>query len=228
MSLGKRIKFGELDWPDPWRTVVGVAGPTRYRELTVPRATLYLPAEQFIVAARMIALRTTSPLPLVATLARERVRAVDPDVRVMRVAPFSELLDEPLARPRFNAFVIAVFGAAALLLAAVGLYALMAAYVRQRHPEIGIRVALGATASDVRRLVLGEGLRLGGLGAALGLGGAMAATRLLRGLVFEIDPLDPVSILIAALLLVGVSALASYVPARRAVGVDPIATLRAN
>ena len=163
-----------------------------------------------------------------AKLARERVRAVDPDVQVMRVAPFSELLDEPLARPRFNAFVIAVFGAAALLLAAVGLYAVMAAYVRQRYPEIGIRVALGASASDVRRLVLGEGLRLAGLGAALGLVGAMLATRLLRGLVFEIDPLDPVSIVIAALLLVGVSALASYVPARRAINVDPIATLRAN
>ena len=163
-----------------------------------------------------------------AKLARERVRAVDPDVQVMRVAPFSELLDEPLARPRFNAFVIAVFGAAALLLAAVGLYAVMAAYVRQRYPEIGIRVALGASASDVRRLVLGEGLRLGGLGAALGLAGAMAATRLLSGLVFEIDPLDPISIVIAALLLVGVSALACYVPARRAISMDPIATLRAN
>jgi len=104
----------------------------------------------------------------------------------------------------------------------------MAAYVRQRYLEIGIRIALGATASDVRRLVLGEGLRLAGLGAALGLVGAMAASRLLRGLVFEIDPLDPVSILVAALLLVGVSVLASYLPARRAINVDPIATLRAN
>jgi predicted permease len=226
--IGKRIKFGGPDRTDPWRTVVGVARPTRYRELTELRPTLYLPAEQFIVAARMLALRTASPLALVAGLARERVRAVDPDVQVMRVTPFSELLDEPLARPRFNAFVIAVFGAAALLLAAVGLYAVMAAYVRQRYPEIGIRVALGATASDVRRLVLGEGLRLAALGAALGLVGAVVASRLLRGLLFEIDPLDPVSILIAALLLVGVSALASYMPARRAVGVDPIATLRAN
>src|SRR5437870_11102430 len=151
----------------------------------------------------MLVLRTASPLPLVAGLAREGVRAVDPDVQVMRVAPFSELLDEPLARPRFNAFVIAVFGAAALLLAAVGLYAVMAAYVRQRYPEIGIRVALGASASDVRRLVLGEGLRLGGLGAALGLAGAMAATRLLRGLLFGVHALDPASMLGATLLLVG-------------------------
>jgi ABC-type lipoprotein release transport system permease subunit len=104
----------------------------------------------------------------------------------------------------------------------------MAAYVRQRYPEIGIRVALGATASDVRRLVLGEGLRLAGLGVALGVAGAVVANRLLRGLLFDVDPLDPVSIVAAMLLLVGVSALASYVPARRAVDLDPIATLRAH
>jgi len=226
--IGKQIKFGGLEWNDPWRTIVGVARPTRYRELAEKRATLYLPAEQFLVAAQMLVLRTASPLPLVAGLAREGVRAVDPDVHVMRVAPFSELLAEPLARPRFNAFVLGVFGVAALLLAAVGLYAVMAAYVRQRYPEIGIRVALGATASDVRRLVLGEGLRLAGLGVALGVASAVVANRLLRGLLFDVDPLDPVSIVAAMLLLVGVSALASYVPARRAVDLDPIATLRAH
>ena len=104
----------------------------------------------------------------------------------------------------------------------------MATYVRQRYPEIGIRVALGATASDVRRLVLGEGLRLSGLGVALGVASAVVANRLLRGLLFDVDPLDPVSIVAAMLLLVGVSALASYVPARRAVDLDPIATLRAH
>ena len=226
--IGKQIKFGGLEWNDPWRTIVGVARPTRYRELAEKRATLYLPAEQFLVAAQMLVLRTASPLPLVAGLAREGVRAVDPDVQVMRVAPFSELLAEPLARPRFNAFVLGVFGVAALLLAAVGLYAVMAAYVRQRYPEIGIRVALGATASDVRRLVLGEGLRLAGLGVALGVASAVVANRLLRGLLFDVDPLDPVSIVAAMLLLVGVSALASSMPARRAVDLDPIATLRAH
>lgn len=226
--IGKRIKLGGLDSADPWRTVVGVARPTRYRELVRPRATLYLPAEQFIAAAEMLVLRTASPPALVAGLVRERVRAVDPDVQVTHVAPFTELLQGPLARPRFNAFLIGVFGIAALLLAAIGLYAVIAASVRQRYTEIGVRVALGATASDVRGLVLGEGLRLAGLGAAIGLATAAAATRLLRGLLFGVHPLDPVSLLAAALLLVGVSALASYIPARRATRVDPVSMLRAE
>jgi predicted permease len=226
--IGKRIKFGGPDRNDPWRTVVGVAGRTRYRELVEARATLYLPAEQFLVAAQMFVLRTASPLPLVAGLVRERVRAVDADAQVMRVAPFTELLDEPRARPRFNAFLIGVFGSAALLLAAIGVYAVMGAYVRQRYPEIGVRVALGATAADIRRLVLGEGLRLAGLGAGLGLAWALVTNRLLRGLLFDMDPLDPASMLTAALLLVSVSALASSVPARRAAAVDAVTTLRAN
>jgi ABC-type antimicrobial peptide transport system permease subunit len=164
----------------------------------------------------------------VAGVARDRVRALDPDVQVMRVAPFAELLQGPLARPRFYAFLIGVFGVAALLLAAAGLYAVLAASVRQRYTEIGIRVALGATASDVRRLVLGEGLRLGGLGAAIGLAIAMVTSRLLRGLLYDVHPLDPAVLLAAGLLLVGASVLASYLPARRATRVDPVAMLRAN
>jgi hypothetical protein len=183
--IGQRIKLGRVNSAAKWRTVVGVAAPTRYRELAEPRPTLYLPAEQFIVSARMIVLRTASALALVAPVVRERIRAVDPDVQVTRVASFSELLDGPLARPRFHAFVIGLFGAAALLLAAIGLYAVMAAYVRQRYTEIGVRVALGASASDVRRLVLSEGLRLAGFGAAIGLTSAVAASRLLRGLLFD-------------------------------------------
>jgi predicted permease len=227
--IGKRLKLGRSasteDWR-AWRTVVGVARSTRYRELAAPRATLYLPAEQFMVAAEMLMVRTSSPLALVAGEVRARVRAVDPGVQVTRVSPFRELLRGPLARPRFNAFLIGVFGIAALLLAAVGLYAVVAAYVRQRYTEIGVRVALGATAADVRGLVLGEGLRLAALGAVIGLAVAAAATRGLRVLLFEVQPLDPTALLAAALLLVGASTLASYLPARRATRVDPIALLR--
>lgn len=226
--IGKRLKIGGPDSRDPWRTVVGVATPTRYRELAEPRATLYLPAAQFLVTAQMLVLRTTASLDLVASRSRDRVRAVDPDVRVMRVVRFIEMLDGPLARPRFNAFLLGIFGIAALLLATIGLYAVMAASVRQRDAEIGIRVALGATAADVRRLVLGEGLRLAGLGAAIGLASAVTATRLLGGLLFEVHPLDPGTLLAAVLLLIAASALASYLPARRATRVDPIVMLRTD
>jgi len=227
--IGRRLKLGRSDSTEDWRawrTVVGVARPTRYRELAAQRATLYVPAEQFIAAAEMFVVRTSSPLALVAGEVRARVRAIDPGVQVTRVAPFRELLQGPLARPRFNAFLIGLFGLAALLLAGVGLYAVVAAYVRQRYTEIGVRVALGATAADVRGLVLGEGLRLAGAGALIGLAAAAAATRALRALLFEVQPLDPTALLAAALLLVGASALASYLPARRATRVDPITLLR--
>lgn len=226
--IGKRLKLGAPGSDEPWRTVVGVARPTRYRELAWPRATVYVPAEQFIAAAEMLIVRTVAPPSVVADLLRERVRAIDPDVQVPHVAPFRAMLQGPLARPRFNALLIGLFGSAALLLAAVGLYAVVGASVRQRYGEIGVRVALGATSSDVRRLVLGEGMRLAGLGAAIGLAGAAAAARLLRGLLFGVLPLDPVSLLAATLLLVAVSAMACALPARRAARVDPVTMLRSE
>jgi predicted permease len=226
--IGRRLKMGGPDSRAGWRTVVGVASSTRYRELTTPRPTLYLPAAQFRMTAQRLALRTTASLDLVAALARDRVRAIDSDAQVVHVTTFAQLLDRPLARPRFNVFLIGLFATAALVLAAIGLYAVMAAYVRQRDRELGIRVALGATAADVRRLVLNEGMWLAGLGAGLGLAGALAASRLVRGLLFEASPLDPTTLAGAALLLVLTSALACYMPVRRATRVDAVTMLRSE
>jgi ABC-type antimicrobial peptide transport system permease subunit len=144
----------------------------------------------------------------------------------LRVTPFVELIARPLARPRFNALLSDVFGLAAAILASIGLYPVMGTYVRQRGRDIAIRVVLGARSVDVRRLVLGEALVLTAIGAAIGLAGAVAAGRLIRGMLYEVSPLDPIAILSAALLLIGVSALAAYVPARRAVRADPISVLR--
>ena len=114
----------------------------------------------------------------------------------------------------------------ALLLTAIGLYAVMAAYVRQRDREIALRVVLGATPANVRRLVLGEALGLAGAGAAVGLAGAAAATRVVRGMLFEVDPLDPPVLLGAAVLLIAASMVASYLPVRRATRLDAVAMLR--
>jgi predicted permease len=226
--IGKRLKMGAVDSRARWLEVVGVAAQTRYRTVTARRPTLYVPAAQFQTTATMLVVRTTAPLELLTSMASERLQGVDQDVRVMRVAPFSELLARPMARPRFTAFVLTVFAAMALLLATVGLYAVMSAYVRQRDREIAVRLALGATARSVRRLVLSEAAKLVGLGAAIGIAGALATTRSLRGMLFEVGPLDPVSLLAAALLLVAAAALASYGPLRRAPRADLMTTLRSQ
>jgi putative ABC transport system permease protein len=224
--IGKRLKMGAGGSRDPWYIIVGVAGQTRYRELRSPRPTLYLPAAQFQMTATMLVLRTTASLELVASLARDQVHAVDPDVQVMRVAPFSEMLNGPLARPRFDAFLLGIFGTVALLLSTVGLYAVMAAYVRQREREIAIRMAIGATATRVRQFVMAETVRLAGLGALLGVAGAAGANPLVRNMLFDVDPLDAKTMIGAGLLLVAAAALASYLPLRRATRVDAMAMLR--
>jgi predicted permease len=226
--IGKRLKFGGLDSPNEWLTVVGVAGTTRYRELVTPRPTLYVPVEQLFISGGRLAIRTAAAPAFVARVVADAVRATDPTVRVTRVAPYSDYVRVPLAWPRFNALLLGTFAVAALLLSAVGLYGVMAASVRQRQSEIGVRLALGATAVDVRRLVLGEGLRLAVAGAIAGLALAFAATRVLRGLLFETEPLDPSSLGTAALVLVGAALLATWLPARRAMRVDPIEVLRAH
>ncbi len=224
--IGKRLKMGNPDSTNAWYTVVGVARTVRYGDITRPHPTLYLPDAQFIVSAATIAVQTTAPLDVIASVARDRVHAVDADVHVTRVAPFDELRSGLLAPQRFNAFLLGLFGTAALLLAAIGLYAVIAASVRQRNREIGIRVALGATATHVRGLVLGEALRLAGAGVLIGLAGAVATTRLVRGLVHGVSPLDPSTLIGAALALLAAAALAAYWPMRQAVRLDPATLLR--
>ncbi|MGV3518767.1 ADOP family duplicated permease [Luteitalea sp.] len=226
--IGKRLKFGGADQGGPWLEVVGVAAPTRYRTVTTPRPTLYLPAAQFQMTASMLIVRVTASLERLMSVARGRIRTVDPTVQVMAMTPFSVYLDRPLARPRFVAFLLGTFGVVALLLSSLGLYGVIAARVRQREREIAVRLALGATSARVQRLVLREAFWLASLGALLGLGGAMVATRLLRGLLFGVHPVDPGTLVAAAALLVGAAAAASYVPVRRAARADVMSVLRSQ
>ena len=146
----------------------------------------------------------------------------------MRVRPFSGMLDAPLAGHRFNMRLAAIFAMVALTLATVGLYAVIAASVRQRDREIGIRMALGASSNNVRRLVFGEGLRLAGVGAAIGAAGAVAGTRLMQSLLFETAALNPAMVVAAVLLLLTACVAACYIPVRRATRIDPVSLLHAE
>ena len=211
---------------DPWLTVVGVAQSTRYRTLDTAQPTIYLPAAQFLVTAEMLVLQVTARFDQVADAARARLAAIDKDVRVVQIVPFARLLDRPLARPRFQASLLSAFGLTAFMLAAVGLYAVIAASVRQRSRELALRVAIGADAADLRRLVLGEALRLAGTGVIAGLLFAALAGRWVSGLLAGVSPLDPPTLVGAAVLLMAAAVAASSVPMRRAARVDVGVLLR--
>ena len=226
--IGKRVKMGGIDSPDPWLTVVGVTAATRYRDLTRPRPTLYVPAAQFLMTAGTLVLRTTASLDEVARVVHEAILNVDRDVHVMRVRPFRDTLDAALSGRRFSTRLAALFAAVALTLATVGLYAVIAASVRQRDREIGIRVALGASPSTVRRLVFAEGLRLAGIGAVIGAAGSVASTRAIQGLLFDAGSGHPAMIVLAVFVILTACSVACYVPVRRAARIDPCSLLQAE
>jgi putative ABC transport system permease protein len=224
-AVGQRLAMGPREL-----TVVGVVADTRYRELTTPRATVYFPLAQspFPMVPTTLLVRTAGdPATLVPAL-RRAIAESSPGTTMVTATPLEVLLDAPRAQPRLNAGVLALFAAAAVSLAAIGLFAVVATMVRQRTHELGIRMALGATAGDVRRLVLGRGLALAAIGAALGLAGALAAGRLVASLLYETSPTDaPTLVAVVATLLV-VAALASLLPARVGARVDPAGVLRGD
>lgn len=227
-AVGRRLKFGPEG--DEWWTVVGVVGETRYREFLVPRPTIYFPIGQWPFgsnAPSMLLIRSANPVAIVPAV-RSVVAAIDPDVIVSEATPMTTLLDAPLAQPRLNALLLAVFAAVILVLAALGLYGVLAWTVRQRTREIGIRMALGAEPRAVRMFVLGRGMRLAAAGAGIGLVAAMATGNVIQALLFEVSPLDPLSLSLAAALLVLVATIAAWVPARRATRIDPASALRAE
>jgi putative ABC transport system permease protein len=224
--VGKRIKMGPPDGQSRWMTIVGVAAAVRYRDLTAEQATLYVPVAQLLDAAQTLAIRTAAPAAVVAGIARERVQAIDPSVNVMSVSPFAERMAGALAQPRFNALLLTSFGAAALFLAAIGQYAVIAAFVRHREREIALRMALGASPRLVRQLVWREALMLGGIGAAIGLGGSTAIGKVSQRFLFGLDGLDLMTLAGAVLLLLIVTLVAAYVPVRRAMRVDAVEMLK--
>jgi putative ABC transport system permease protein len=223
--LGKPVGIGQGGFNDGVE-VIGVVGDVRSRIDTLTRPDVYLSYAQSPTARIMVFLRTSGePLALVAA-ARRAIRELAPEFPVYDVQPMTARVADSMARARFSAVLLSVFAGVALVLAAVGIYGVMAFMVAQRTREIGIRMALGADRSAVLNLVVGEGVVLAGLGALVGLAGALAAARLLRSLLFGVETWDPATYVAIVVLLGGAAALASWIPARRATRVDPTEALR--
>src|SRR6266511_2190100 len=230
-ALGKRI---DINLPgETWREVVGVVGDVRQLSLKTPlAAVIYEPYSQvsdklrpFLGEITFVIRTTAEPQNFITTL-RSELQTVDKELPLHNVATMEQVVAQQVTDPRFYTLLLGSFSALALILSAAGIYSVISYSVTQRTHEIGIRLALGARAGDVQRLIVGQGMTLALLGVALGLGGAFAATRLLRGLLYDLSATDPLTFVGVALLLALVALLPCWIPARRATKVDPLIALR--
>ncbi len=226
-AIGKRLQIINSEYSDEWREIVGVVGDVRYSGLDDSgAATIYTPFAQTPFMWSNLMIRTSVPPETLFQSVRKAVASVDSTLEPSNFRTMDQLVATSVARPRFNTSLLAAFAALALALATVGIYAVIAYSVTQRTQEIGVRLALGARKGDVIRLVLKQGMRPALAGAALGLAGAWAMTRLISGLLFEVSATDPLTFAAVTLLLLAIALLACWIPARRATKVDPMIALR--
>jgi len=227
--LGQELRLGVgVDERDPKVVeVVGVVGDVRNKGLHVAaRPEVYVPQAQHAWPWLSVVVRAPQGFEGLSSALRREVAAVDSQQAVYLVRPLSDLLSQSLAARRFVMSLLSGFAVLALVLAAVGLYGVLSGSVSQRTAEIGVRMAVGAQSADVMRMVLGQAARLAGAGVLMGLVAALGLTRLMRSLLYEVSPTDPGTFAAVAALLVAVSLVASYLPARRASRVDPVTALR--
>jgi putative ABC transport system permease protein len=224
--LGRRIRPA---FQDPWRTIVGVVEDVKNGALDKPAGTeIFLPYRQAGNVSRAVYLAAHTrgdPKSLVSAM-RATIRGVDPSLPISQVQTMEETLEGARSRPRFLATLLGLFSGTALLLAAVGLYGVISYSVTRRMTEFGVRTAMGASNGAILKLVLGQGLRLALIGIAAGAAGALALTRLIRSLLYEVSSFDPATFAAMAVVLVAVVVLACIIPARRATKVDPLIALR--
>ena len=232
--IGARFRLGS-DGESPWVEIVGVVADVRHNGITaaVPEK-FYIPQSQFALstgfAARTMTLvvrSATDPLGLVGPI-RRQIRELDPSLPISQIQTMEQVLSASVSEPRFTALLLGLFAALSLILAAVGIYGVMAYLVSRRTYEIGIRMVLGATPAEIHRLVLRHGLAVGLIGVLLGIGLAHALSRFLTSLLYGISPTDPATFIAVPALLILVALCASIVPARRATRVDPMIALRAE
>lgn len=226
-ALGKRIRFGPPESNEPWHVIVGVAGAVRHARLDrETRETIYVPYQQIPVNWMAVAVRTTADPRSVEGAVKKEVRALDKDQPVAHVLTMKEIVVRSIWQQRFYAILFTLFASLALILAAVGIYGVMSYAITQRTHEIGIRMALGADRLKVLRLTLGQGMKLALIGVVLGLVASFGLTRLMSGLLFGVSATDFRTFVSISVLLVGITLLACYLPARRATKVDPLVALR--
>jgi putative ABC transport system permease protein len=225
-AIGKRLKLDPNDPEEQWPQIVGVAGDVRYRELQTSRLDLYVPHAQSTPSLNHFAVRSTLDPQQAAALIRREVAALDPYQAVSRVASMDELTAAQLARPRFNAVLLNWLAGLAMLLAALGIFAVMAYAVAQRTSELGLRIALGARPGNIMGLVMGQGMKLAALGVLFGVVGAVGLTRWLASLLYGVSATDPLTFVVTAVLPMVVAVLACWIPARRATKVDPLVALK--
>lgn len=232
-ALGKRFHLGTLD--QPWIEVVGVVRDVRRNAVVEdPRAEMYLPHAQFVRAkdggapqrAMTLVVRSDGDPLTLLPLVREQVRALDPGLPVSDIRTLDAVTAAALAQPRFTTLLLGAFAALALALAATGLYGVISFVTARRTHEIGVRMALGAERRAVTRLIMRDGLAMATTGVAIGLLASVGLTRLLAGQLYAVAPLDPWAFAAAPAILLATAAIASYLPARRAAGVDPVTALR--
>ena len=226
--VGKQIAFNTQPNGLP---IVGEVSDTRQQSLaTAPAPIVYVSMRRYARLFKNLTLIVRGRGPIGSTVAtmREALREADPSLALYNVQTMTSIVDQSTAQQRMNIALLGVFALAALMLATLGIYGVVSYSVAQRRQEIGIRMTLGAQPTDIIRLVLGEGARMAGVGALLGIAGALFATRLVQSWLFEIGAVDPLTFACAAIGLVVVALLATYVPAKRATNVDPLVTIRAE
>jgi putative ABC transport system permease protein len=227
--VGKRIAFGEASKEESWRTIVGVAGNVRHASINAPAFPgAYTPYAQDRESWSRISLvlRANGDPSSLAAVLRKEISAIDPQQPVSNVQTMEQLMSASIKRPRFIMLLLGLLASIALALSVVGIYGLMSYSITERTHEIGIRMALGAQARDVLRMVVGQGLKLILIGLGIGITGAFALTRLMSSLLFGVSTADPVTFLAVSALLAVAALLACYIPARRATRVDPMVALR--
>ncbi len=209
--------------------IIGIVGDVRHGSLqSAVQPEMFVSYRQFSLSDMTVVVHAEADPASISALVRDRVRAIDPDLPVTRIATMEQLISESLAQPRFNMVLLVGLAASALILAAVGIYGVVSYSVAQRTGEIGVRMALGADAGATKALIIRQAMTVVALGVAAGLAATFAVTRLMSGLLYGVGPNDPLTLLVSATVLLGIAAAAAAIPAARATRVDPVVALRAE